>query len=478
MSGNPEPTTPVATQQAATYKASDREIYIWGTSQITNGLIGTLGTNITVFFNTTLGLDAALIGIATLIPRILDAITDPLMGHISDNTHTRWGRRRPYILIGSILTAITMAGMWWASPGWSQPALFAWLAIGLLTFGVANTIIQVPLEALGLELTDDYHQRTKIQSVKFFFGAVLGLGIPWIYWLTLRPEWGGEVYGFRGVYFVIAILIVVFGLLPAIFCQERFQRSNEKPESIYEGIKTAWQNKYFRQIVYLRLTNAIAATITAGMYVYINIYYICQGDKVLAMELAGIGGTMYSVMTFAFLFCIPWLGRTLGKRTSMLIGFGLQVAGMMLNPWLQTPENPYLQLVGTALAVPAGLMANIFVSSFMADVCDLGEVQSGRRMEGTYGAVFGFLSKIEYSLLAVVVGFLVSFSGFNPALPQQPVDIQNNIRWLTYIPGFFFICLTFWFAWRFEVDHKLMQEARATLDARHRAKADKASEAD
>lgn len=451
------------------FKASNREIFVWGTSQATNGLIESLGANITPFFNTALGLNAGLIGVATVIPRILDALTDPLMGHISDNTHTRWGRRRPYIFAGAFITAFFIAAMWWASPAWSQGSLFVWLALGLLLFGVANTIIQTPLGALGLELTDDYHQRTKVQSVKFFFGALMGLGIPWIYWLALRPVWGGEIQGFRAVYFLVALLIIALGVLPAIFCKERFQRSNEKPVSVWSDLLLALRNPYFRRIIYVRLSNAMGAIVFGGMNFYINVYYICQGDKSLAMKIGGIGGTVYSILSFGMIAVMPQIGRTIGKRRAMLTGFGLQLVLAFIQPWIQTPDRPYLQLVGVVLAVPAGLMANIFVSSFMPDVCDLGELQNGRRMEGTYGAVAGFLGKVEGTLLAVVVGFMINLSGFDPSIPHQSVEVQSNVRWLAYIPNYIFSILTFWFAWRFKVDHKLMAETRTMLNARHEA---------
>ncbi len=463
----PQPTPP-ANARKPVHQATSGEIYLWsGSVAVVSNLVNSIYlTNLTPFFNTALGLNAGLIGVATMIPRLLDALFDPFLGHFSDNTHTRWGRRRPFILFGAILLAVFASLLWWANPGWSQMGIFTWLIIGLLLFSLANSVFGVPMEALGYELTDDYNQRTKVQSVKFFFAAVLGLGLPWLYWLTLQPVWGGEVNGFRWVYFFVALLILCFGVLPAIFCKERFQRSNKKPDSVREGLVSSLQNPYFRQLIYIRLANAFGAVVFGGMSFYINVYYICQGDKALAMKLGGIGGTMYSVLSFGLIFAMPSIGRTIGKRTALLTGLGLQFVGAAINPIIQTPDSPYLQLVGTALAVPAGLMANIFISSFMPDVCDLGERQTGRRMEGTYSAVAGFLSKIEYTILAVAVGLLVNFSGFDPAHAAQSEAVQQNIRWLAYVPAIFFSALTLWFGFRFKVDQKLMDETRAILDAR------------
>lgn len=468
-SSTPATTKPPRPGALPVHTASEREIFLWATSQVTHTLIGSVNNHITPVFNTVLGLNATLVSLAAVIPRVLDAWTDPLMGHLSDRTRTRWGRRRPYIFIGAFLTAFTMAAIWWASPQWSQNGLFLWLALTLLAFGIANTVIQTPLEALGYELTDDYHQRTKVQTVKFFMGAVVGLGLPWLHWLALRPFWGGELEGFRGVYALVGALVIGVGLLPAIFCRERFQRAAEQPGRIRDGLRLALANPHFRQLIYIRLTNAFGATVFGGMTFYINVYYICQGDRDLAMKIAGIGGTVFSVLSFALLFAMPWLGRTIGKHTCLRIGIVLQLVLACIQPLIQTPAAPYLQLVGTVLAIPAGLMFNIFVSSFMPDVCDLGELQSGRRMEGTYSAVMGFLTKLEYTILTVVVGLLITWSGFMPALPAQPAFVQDRLRWFAYVPNFIVTVVTCWLVFRFQVNHLLMADVRAQLDARRTA---------
>jgi GPH family glycoside/pentoside/hexuronide:cation symporter len=452
------------------HQATNREIYAWSTVAVPTSFFNSLNANLTPFFNTALGMNAGLIGVAMIIPRIIDAVIDPFLGNLSDNTSTRWGRRRPYIFIGAILTALCVALIWWAQPGWSQAALFIWLVVVLSLFGIASSVYAVPTEALGFELTDDYNQRTKIQTVKFFFASAIGLAVPWIYWLTLRPVWGGEIAGFRWVYFFVALLIIAFGIVPAVFCRERFKRQaiGEQPR-IRESLREALNNPYFRQIIYIRIANACGMTVFGGMNFYINYYYICQGDKDLATKIGGIGGTLYSTLSFGFLLIIPWLGRTLGKRTALITGLALQLLGALLNPFIQTPAMPYLQMIGVVLAVPAGLMANVFISSFMPDVCDLGERQSGRRMEGTYSAVMGFLTKVEATLLGVVVGLLITFTGLVSGATSQSIEVQNNIRWMAYIPYIAFATLTLWLGFRFKVDAKLMQETRAILDARRAA---------
>jgi GPH family glycoside/pentoside/hexuronide:cation symporter len=466
----PSSSSPSMGKPHAVHKASNREIYAWSAGAATNSVVQSLNANLMPFFNTALGMNAGLIGMATVFPRLLDAFTDPIMGHISDNARTRWGRRRPFIFVGALLSAFFIALLWWAQPGWSQTGLFIWLLAAMALLSLATTIFGVPLEALGYELSDDYNQRTKIQTVKFFFAAVFGLGLPWIYWLTLRPIWGGEIAGFRWIYLFVAVIVVIFGIIPALCCHERFERAANKPkEKIWDGLREAIRNPYFRQIIYIRLANACGFIVFSGMNFYINYYYICQGDKDLETNIGGIGGTVYGALSFGFLFLIPWLGRTIGKRRALLTGLGLQLLGALLNPIIQTPAMPYLQMIGVVLAVPAGLMTNIFVTSFMADVCDLGEVQSGRRMEGTYSAVAGFLTKIEFTILGVLVGVLINLTGMEPGATMQTDVVQQNIRWMAYIPYIFFATLTFWIGLGFKIDAKLMEETRAILDARRTA---------
>ncbi|HSA04203.1 MAG TPA: MFS transporter, partial [Tenuifilaceae bacterium] len=168
-------------------------------------LVGLMG-------NISLGLSAFWLGLILIIPRLWDAFSDPIIGHISDNTRTRWGRRRPYLLLGGILTAFFFVIMWWIPKGEMIQAWFpsesgfqafqlVYILVALLLFFTAVNIFEISHGALGIELTTDYHARTRLFSAKSFFGNIFAMSTPWLFKLAnmevFKGTGGNEADGMR-----------------------------------------------------------------------------------------------------------------------------------------------------------------------------------------------------------------------------------------------------------------------------------------
>lgn len=134
-----------------------------------------------VILNLGLGMDPVLVGIIGSVPRIFDAISDPMMGYISDNTRSRWGRRRPYIFIGAILSGIIFALMWQLPEGHSQAFYFWTFMSASVCFFLAYTVYATPFVAFGYEMTPDYHERTRLHAFANTVGQIAWLGVPWFY---------------------------------------------------------------------------------------------------------------------------------------------------------------------------------------------------------------------------------------------------------------------------------------------------------
>src|SRR3954465_8961898 len=183
---------------------------------IAGQLMGLLG-------NISLGLSAFWLGTIMIIPRLWDAISDPIVGHLSDRTRTRWGRRRPFILIGGIATPVSFVAMGWVPRGdwiksiFPSAAAYNWfqltyILVGLLIFFTSTTVFEIPHGALGMEMSADYHERTRLFSAKSFLGNLFAMGTPWLIYLAgldfFRGAGGDLAGGMRYVSIFIAALLL------------------------------------------------------------------------------------------------------------------------------------------------------------------------------------------------------------------------------------------------------------------------------
>ena len=200
---------------------------VYGLGAFVNNLLAAASGGMMIVLNLGLGMNPALVGLLGALPRLWDAFIDPVMGYISDNTRTRWGRRRPYIFIGAIAVGIVFALLWQLPPGKSESFYFWYFLLGSLLFYLAYTVFAAPWVGLGYELTPDYHERTRLMGVQNFIGQLAYVIAPW-FLLIMQSErlFDGMVDGAAGLAIVIGICVMAIGVLPAIFLRERLTPVN------------------------------------------------------------------------------------------------------------------------------------------------------------------------------------------------------------------------------------------------------------
>ncbi|MDJ0910026.1 MAG: MFS transporter [Woeseiaceae bacterium] len=199
---------------------------------VNNTLAAAIGSMIIVL-NLGFGMSPALVGLLGALPRITDAITDPLMGYISDTTRSRWGRRRPYIFVGAILVGVIFALLWQLPVGKSENWYFWYFLGGSVIFYLAYTMYATPWVALGYELTPDYHERTRLMGTQNFIGNIAYLVSPYFLWIMYNA-FDDVKDGAAGLAMIIAVIVIAVGVLPAIFLRERFQAASEEEEPTTE----------------------------------------------------------------------------------------------------------------------------------------------------------------------------------------------------------------------------------------------------
>ena len=380
-------------------------------------------------FNMGLGVDPRMLGWALGLPRIWDAISDPLMGNISDNIRTRFGRRRPFILIGAILCAVMFALLWSPPSGWSPTAIGWWFMGMVFLYYTAYTIYAVPWGAMGLELTSDYNERTKVQAYRTVIQGVgaIGLGTMWL----LAQKWGGgdDVVGVRYVGLAFGGLILVCGVLPAIFCREDVKHDQDKI-AFWPALKATFSNQIFLLLIAVTICVMLGIFMVNSFAVYIGTYYVFEGDKEGVARLTAYIGAVYQIAGFALVPLITFIATRFGKKATLIGGLLLVVVAYGTSWWCYTPKNPWLQMVSLALAAPGLACMWTIGASMLADICDLDELKTGRRREGMFAASYSWACKAGISLCMILSGYMLSWSGFDAELEVQSEAAITNMRLL------------------------------------------------
>lgn len=380
-----------------------------------------------------------------MLYRIWDGMTDLVMGWISDNTRTRWGRRRPYLFIGAILMAIFMPVLFCFNPQWSTGKITVWMiAISLMLY-LTQTIYNVPYQALLYESTPDSNERTNVAAWRSYFGLSVQLIAAWVWWFTQLPWFyntEGEpdvIYGARWVIGGLAVVVMVLGLMPALFMKERYYHCAEKQAkvSIKDYFKYTFQSRPFLFLILFVFVFNTGFNLHWGLEFYTKLYYVCGGNKELASTIAGWQQTL---QVFTSLLGIPlfqWLARFIGKKGSLSVAVMVVFTASLSTYVLYTPLYPYLSMVPILLIAPASTALWVLVPSMMGDVVDEDELRTSERREGAFASIFSWGLKMTRSLASLLSGYIVVWAGFNVAQRHNlsPEILQNMRTVLCFLPS-------------------------------------------
>lgn len=409
---------------------------------VLNLLPGALGVFM-FFLLTAFGMNPFLAGLLGGLPRIFDAITDPIMGFISDNTTSDWGRRRPYIFIGAILSGIFFVLLWQLDENNSQTYNFWYFLIMSMVFLVGNTMFATPLIGLGYEMTSDYNERTKLMAFSQTVGQFAWMIVPWFWVLIADPDlFESQAVGVRQLSVVVGVACIALGLLPAIFCKglDASNMENRKEitfktmfsnlKALMEGIVQVSKNKPFVKLCVATFLVFNGFQLVASFSYFIIVFYMFNGDYGLAGNWPAWFSTITAVATaFLVIPIVSWISDKMGKRKAFIISTALSIVGYILKWWGFSPENPWLIFMPIPfMAFGLGGLFTLMMS-MTADVCDLDELENGMpRKEGTFGAIYWWMVKLGQALALVLGGLVLELVGFDQNATIQTAETLTNLR--------------------------------------------------
>jgi GPH family glycoside/pentoside/hexuronide:cation symporter len=365
-------------------------------------------------FNLTLGVSPVLVGAALALPRIWDAVMDPWIGTVSDNCQSRWGRRRPFILLGAILTGACAAGIWFFPAGRSPEFYFAWLAIGSLLLATAYSIFVVPYGALGLELTRDYHERTRLMGAKSMLHKLSGVVNQWLLKLVQLAGNNSLVAGSRFCGVIIGFLVAALGAITVWRVPERPRAATATgPKfSVWRGWRETVKRRDFVLLALAQCFIYASFLVIDNTGFYLNVFYVNGGDLAKGALLKGFAGMGFQLGGLASIPGIVWLSGRIGKKNTFLVcTASLVVAGV--SKWFcYVPDAGWLLVIPSILLAPGLVAVMVLVPSMTADICDLDEVTTGARREGMFNAVLGWMLKVALSGSIFLAGVALSLTGW------------------------------------------------------------------
>jgi len=415
---------------------STLDMWNYASGEVANSLISnTIFGFAMLFYTDALGLSPILAGIAMSVAIFWDAITDPLMGHISDNTKSRFGRRHQYMLTGGILMVLAFFFVWAVPPVFraNNTSLFCYLVVINILMRTAYTIFIVPVTALGFEMCKDYTGRTKIQGIKSIFGMIANFCGPGLAWTLFFPKAGVDVknadnYMRMGAIFAVVALISVFYL---VFITRKYAVDSREMKTTGSSAKDFFKD-LFEIITDIRavyvflfaIVVILGIGLVAGlqMYVYEHFMMLDGIQKTITH-----GGSMVG-MAMGAAFCARF-ARRFDKKGAVYAGGAITLlSGAILTVLFvsgvvkpgQTMaiggfDFPYAMALfaffGGTYWFGNGVMLPV-ATSMMADISEINEIKTGVNKDGSYSAMYSLSMKISQSISALITGFVLTAVGF------------------------------------------------------------------
>ena len=420
-------------------------------------------------------------------PRIFDSITDPIMGFISDNTKSKWGRRKQYVLTGGIIMGVAFIFMWQLFADNSLQYNFWYFFLWSIVFYIGLTFFSVPYVAMGYEMSDDFHERTDIMAVAQWIGQWAWVIAPWFWVIMYDPEWFPSAdVAVRELAIWVAIPCAISAIVPAIFIKSK-STLNENYEplnaaniggsfvKILKSFVEAFRISEFRKLCFATFLIFNAFNTVAALTFFVIVYKLFNGNA----EASGVWVSLFGCLgalgtTFIVIPIVTWMSKVIGKKRAFMLSQSISIIGYIMLYFLFVPGKPWMYIIALPFfSFGIGSLFTIMMS-MTADVIDIDELNSGKRREGIFGAIYWWMVKVGFAIAGALSGIIIAVVGFDPdlATTAQQTAVDGLHAFFCFFPmtGTIIAMLVMQ---NYNVSEERANEIRAELERRKLKKTDK-----
>ena len=436
-------------------------------------------------FTMHLKLAPGLVGTVLMLSRLFDAFTDPLFGWLSDNTRSRWGRRRPYILFGSIAAGIALPCLFLASKNWDTSApwqhnhLFWFMLITMCLYAPIISLYNMPYSSLGSELTPNYHERTVVMGYKAIIQKISGIFLAASWWFANLSIFNDPATGrtdvLRGVQWAAALagLIMIGAGFANFFCvKERYYaKAARQPKTrFWATLGQTFRSRPFVVLLAIGAVYIIPTTMLGGFSRYVGTYYVFGGSQAMMSKFYLYGSIGYFAWGVIGVFTAGWIAKHYGKRKGLLFTLVTGILAFGSSWWMYTPGNGWMTVLNTSLTGFTSTGLWVVLPSMCVDVVDDDELRSGQRREGAFTSWYSWVSKAGMAFSFWASGQLLEIVGYKAELEAN--QTPEAIWWMRFlfavIPVVALLIAAGLLAF-YPLSHARMETIRRELEARRGA---------
>jgi GPH family glycoside/pentoside/hexuronide:cation symporter len=435
-----------------------------------------------IFLTDVVGLDPRLASIAALVSIFWDAVNDPIIGSLSDNVQTRWGRRRPFLLLFSVPFMLAFLMLWWAPTWKSQWLLMLHVTLAYMASDTLQTLVTIPYLALTPELAPDYDERTSLTSIRMFFNLIASLvtavAAPSILDIAVKNG-----FSLQQGYLTIAaifggIAVVPFILIFLVIREKPFEINYHSEQlTLRNTIKVLWQNTPFKFATGIYVLNWISFDIVALMLPFYILYWISNGDLLAKISIFGIRlsieSAVFGVMLLTATLIIPmwnWVAHKYSKRVAYITGMLFWIVVQIMIMFIQPGQMYFIML----LAFLAGIgvsTAHIMPDAIFPDVIDWDEFKTHTRREGMYYGAINFIRKMSSALAIFIALQVLGWVGYQSPPKNSDIFTQTpttilTIRLMTGPVAVLLLASAIWFAWGYPLSRERQSRILQALQRR------------